>query len=512
MSTIDNIKDFKTYKINFKDKDDYNYYVDKLGGADNLKNYPHIAAAIQAAVNETEQRHPSDKSNEQSALEDEKYIAYAYYDSATEKLSYACVVSLTGKVTVCNIHIDIYDEGLKQIAKKYVTYQQQSYMVIKDTVSVPKNRFINNKFIVCMRVSTLGKGASALGTDITQATFVTDQIVKSTDIQHPVKIYDEDKPIYVFYGRLPTSSDRNKIDYVYDEALLPDGTAKMMLDIMGSAEFTDQTNKFTAAEIDEIMAIMDFGRGVVRYNNSDCSKIILSEEEKGFGWYFNYDWGATLSKNTFNASNISNLTVMLRYKTVSTGDKVNTIFISSHLDNDLSGSCRKMRQFDLKIGCFVAGTKILMADGLLKNIEDIKVGDCVLSGVTNTPVRVKNTFKGNAAEIVIIETESSILKVTPEHIIFTDEGPCEACKLNAGMKLYTSNGEYVPIKFLYDADLGETVYNLALDCAEGKGSVYAEGILAGDAYAVGKPPRSSLEQDETAENLFKEFVALDKSL
>ena len=78
MSNIRNMKDFETYKINFNDKDDYNYYVNKLGGAEKLANYSHIAEAIQAAANVSEHRQTSDKSNGQSALEDEKYIAYAY--------------------------------------------------------------------------------------------------------------------------------------------------------------------------------------------------------------------------------------------------------------------------------------------------------------------------------------------------------------------------------------------------------------------------------------------------
>lgn len=512
MSNIRNMKDFETYKINFNDKDDYNYYVNKLGGAEKLANYSHIAEAIQAAANVSEQRQTSDKSNGQSALEDEKYIAYAYYDNNAGKLSYACVISLTANVRVCDIQIDIYDENEIQLAKKYITYKNQSYMVVKDTVSVAKSKFINKKFSVHMLVSTLGKGASALGADITQATFFIDDIVKSTDILHPIKKYNEDKPIYVFYGRLPTSTDRKKVDYVYNEALLPTGNAKMMLDMMGSAVFTDGSNKFTEAEIDEVRAFMDFGRGVVRYNNNDGSKINLVAEKFGLGWYFDNYWGVTLSKNTFNASNISNLTVMLRYKTQGTGDNVNTIFLSSHLDEDLSESCRKIRQFDLKIGCFAAGTRILMADGSLKNIEDIKIGDILLSGKTKTPAGVTNTFKGKATQLIIIETEGATLKVTPEHLIATDEGLCEAGKLNAGMKVYSSDGGYVPIKFLYDAECGETVYNLALDCPEGQGTLYAEGILVGDAYARRLQQRAVLEADDVAEKLYEEFVALDKSI
>jgi hypothetical protein len=35
-------------------------------------------------------------------------------------------------------------------------------------------------------------------------------------------------------------------------------------------------------------------------------------------------------------------------------------------------------------GCFAAGTKILMSDNTIKNIEDIKVGDYIVAYDENT--------------------------------------------------------------------------------------------------------------------------------
>ena len=47
-----------------------------------------------------------------------------------------------------------------------------------------------------------------------------------------------------------------------------------------------------------------------------------------------------------------------------------------------------------EIGCFSPGVKITMADGSLRNIEDIRAGDLVENAVTGVPVEVLQVIEG----------------------------------------------------------------------------------------------------------------------
>ncbi len=74
--------------------------------------------------------------------------------------------------------------------------------------------------------------------------------------------------------------------------------------------------------------------------------------------------------------------------------------------------------------CSPAGTKVNTPDGLV-NIEDVKIGDYVLSYDTKQQAYKKNIIKETIerpfiGEIIIIETEvGEILELTPEHPVWT---------------------------------------------------------------------------------------------
>lgn len=79
-------------------------------------------------------------------------------------------------------------------------------------------------------------------------------------------------------------------------------------------------------------------------------------------------------------------------------------------------------------GCFEKGTKILMIDGSEKNIENIEIGDMVITYNEDTkefePGEVVDTFiKHNTIEMLDIYFENNIhLGITACHPILTDEG------------------------------------------------------------------------------------------
>lgn len=129
--------------------------------------------------------------------------------------------------------------------------------------------------------------------------------------------------------------------------------------------------------------------------------------------------------------------------------------------------------------CFLKGTKILMSDGSFKQIEEIAVGDLVFSFNLET----KNKREARVTELVRHKEAkdgyliiNGALKVTPEHLIFLNDGWMPADSAKMGDKLISESGEEITIDYLERVNNPiKGVYNLHLDSKEH--NFFAEGIL-----------------------------------
>jgi DNA-directed RNA polymerase beta subunit len=113
--------------------------------------------------------------------------------------------------------------------------------------------------------------------------------------------------------------------------------------------------------------------------------------------------------------------------------------------------------------CLTGDTEILMSDGTIKLISDIKNGDSVISidknSLTEVSTPIKNWFKKDSSKLLKITTETGReIKCTPEHKLLTKQGDkfefAEVQKLKVGdylIKYYKNlhldiNGENFLIK------------------------------------------------------------------
>lgn len=90
--------------------------------------------------------------------------------------------------------------------------------------------------------------------------------------------------------------------------------------------------------------------------------------------------------------------------------------------------------------CVARGTKILMGDGSVKNIEDVLVGDsvCSYSNGTNKVSKVVNWFNNGNKEIVNVKCDCGFsLKCTKDHKILTQRGYVEASELTTNDFVFT---------------------------------------------------------------------------
>ena len=120
--------------------------------------------------------------------------------------------------------------------------------------------------------------------------------------------------------------------------------------------------------------------------------------------------------------------------------------------------------------CFTAGTKVLTDDGE-KNIEDIAVGDKVLSKDENNPdgelayKEVTGLYRNQRDDIIKLNVGEQIIETTDNHPFWVEEkGWVFAYELQVGDKLQKSDGSNLTIEKVEFIKLNEpvTVYNFTV--------------------------------------------------
>lgn len=129
--------------------------------------------------------------------------------------------------------------------------------------------------------------------------------------------------------------------------------------------------------------------------------------------------------------------------------------------------------------CFLAGTKILMADGTTKSIEEIKKGDIV----TSFTIKENKPTQSTVQDLILHEKShngyliiNNVLKVTPEHLVFINNAWKAAESITEGDKLVGSDGKDIKVQSVdYIAGEVKSVYNIHLNGQEH--NFFAEGIF-----------------------------------
>jgi hypothetical protein len=121
-----------------------------------------------------------------------------------------------------------------------------------------------------------------------------------------------------------------------------------------------------------------------------------------------------------------------------------------------------------KDGCFVAGTPVWMSDGTLKSIENVKVGESVLSKNENTgEIASKEvsrvSIKSNITTLKLIFSDGSSIETTHEHPFYEKgKGFVKAGELGLGSSIVTRAGPSLSVTNIQRDIRSTTVYNLTV--------------------------------------------------
>jgi uncharacterized protein YfaS (alpha-2-macroglobulin family) len=116
-------------------------------------------------------------------------------------------------------------------------------------------------------------------------------------------------------------------------------------------------------------------------------------------------------------------------------------------------------------GCFLEGTQVLMSGGKTKNIEDIKIGEYVLTRKSEdsqdlVKAKVTDIHSNEEPGYLVI---NRVLKVTPNHILYVNGEWKEAGNMQPGDILTDSSGNSVTVTSVEWQKAKAKVHNLTVD-------------------------------------------------
>ncbi len=137
-------------------------------------------------------------------------------------------------------------------------------------------------------------------------------------------------------------------------------------------------------------------------------------------------------------------------------------------DSPGGAGCNKRDFYWLNETCFLAGTKVLMANGMSKNIEDIKPGDLVKSYDFDNKKMVDSEVAYHHEHLaeemggyyLVINNN---LCVTPNHRFYTKNGLVQAGNLEVKDKIFSNvQGTYCPVSSIKKVYCPSKTYDLSI--------------------------------------------------
>ena len=343
----------------------------------------------------------------------------------------------------------------------------------------------------------------------------TKYIVKAVTVESPKPKDKSHKYTELLYDR---DADRGETaDYpkytgvrlalgqdVYVKIHIP---AKITIELNDEFEFiVDEADKIKGIYFKDFeMKIWSLDNGTVVFNKDDLAKNIIvtyKEKEKNKITYeFPSDWEHLMKMKIVSAVMLADFSCILPIKCKHGSMKYEegqvTIVVSSDLDTESEDPANeKVKKIHIKFGCLGKDTRILMADGSERAIEDIRIGD-LAQNMDGMPIRVTNIISGMEAEMVYVKTmgNKEILMTEGHPVRVRRDGSIctvRAVDLNGADLFLTKDGEE-ELRYIYMKPYNDRVYNLEFD---GEEFLYANGFSVGDFDMQNHMPREKTTKRE----------------
>lgn len=465
--------------------------LERLGGEDIIRRkYPELYKAIlntRERVKVAPLRAPNESGEYIFGTEDSCKIRTLNYSPDTTLSTASGMEMETAKSSLAIIG-DITDNSTGKSVDGFAVSINNSDTLFAESktpasalVKGASKRFIaRSSFIVIEKDENGNNIAKTLDSVIdSQKTMESQTIVKNLIVNAPMPIkHIGSKYTVVYYNRSGNGSD-----YEYKNVKVGDDCIDVYMPFSGSVEFNgiyapDPENPIIMdGEKGLILQIENVRNGCANFDLKYKDDIKWNVTGSVLSWEFPDNWHDVLSKKKLNCANNMNFYCKMFINTT-LGVSV-PIVIQSNGEEHKDPSYKKIPYINILWGCFAKDVLIRMENGKSLPIEQIKVGDKVMTrdGSVRT---VSEIVTGKEEKLVHIKTANiNRIQVSRDHPMLTTEGMVKAKDLTAGTILITEDGKE-SIESLYLVNYYDDVYNLRLDS---EGVLIANNFYAGDFAA-----------------------------
>lgn len=281
------------------------------------------------------------------------------------------------------------------------------------------------------------------------------------------------KPIIVAYNR--TSQAGGVVDY--DEAY-PSDDRHLMLPLNGTFRLNSKY-ELQSTDYEETTAFLFRGSTNIEYSNNKKQAVTVEKTGNGtYKWSFDKDWKASVPMSVEATS--MECAFMMNFSFFDREGKSHYLIVSS-LPPALGIAAKNYKKIDpilIYWGCLEEHTKIRMADGSLREIRSLRIGEQI-SENGGGHSEIEDIIKGWEEELYYITAENgSKIIASIEHPFLTEHGMKSVKDLTDQDRLVMEDGSVSRIIEAYPGK-GGAVYNLVL-ASSGNHTMLAEGFVAGD--------------------------------
>lgn len=471
-----------TILLNFANDDHYRCISGMFGGEEYFKkNFP----AHYQLAQKTRQAHESiNVSDEPDHRGFENYteVEDLFYIESDKQL-YSCgYLNLTERAAAIYQTLFVYRNGALIDRNSLFTYDQ-NYASIDLTVNnIEKSGDHADDLFIVIHSSWKPTGRdvflSAISYEARNSLDSTlEEVVKNISVNDPGHINTSpDMDIMVAYGRTPSS--RESIDYPYPEVRV-EQQQKIFLANSGTVELQDNVRFIQGDVLNTSIVLNHEVLGTIWYSKQIPDIAISKKDDTHFTWNIDKDWDQVIPGSIIAGTRIYAYDMHLSFYAQRPDDTQPKRFYINVCSYQKSPNphYRQISNIKLLWGCLAEDTQVKMADGSMKPVQTIVIGDRVM-GLEGKSQTVTNVWIGTEEKILrITTTNGNEIMATEKHPFMTREGMKPILYLAIGDELLMENGDYFAIEQCYPVVYGRNVYNLDID---GGGAFICNGFVTGD--------------------------------
>lgn len=474
---VRNLQRNRSVPLNFSEAGDYDCFCAMFGGVEHLQQeYPQLYE-----LSANTRKYPGDHYQASPAANgfvDTCFINDITYDPSGQKLTSFGTVCLTKFAVRLFLTLTLYD-GDQVIGCN--TAFGNGHKNLGITCTVEQINLPNHNIKAVLQATWEFADSNLLNSYITESALLTSvgEVIEHIDITDPIhKKSGPNDDIGVCYARVPIATE--KIDYTYPEARTPERHQKLYLDNRGRVVLASGYT-FERIKPNSVGVILNCeGFGGLFYNGEAP---LFQAEANGFTWAFGQYWNNYITESV-RAGNRAYKFDMEAIFYVREDHQEHLLKVSSYPISQPSPHYKQISNIRLYWGCLAEDTLVLMADGVTREIQEIRIGDQVMANPQGMLATVTNVWSGTDETLYCLRADNNAeIYATQDHPFITRNGSKPLIMLSDSDELLMEDGDYYRIKYAYPLSDSHRIYNL--DLSGDSHTMICNGFVVGDNYAQG---------------------------